>query len=92
MIASSRSFSVAASSSASCADERRRRRRNKNELWCRPCFNNSTSMRRTRVKATRDGKEEDFEDVPSSFSFMVSSSGDDNNNNNNSNKNNNNRR
>ena len=43
------------------------------------------------MKATRDGKEEDFEDVPSSFSFMVSSSGDDNNNNN-SNKNNKNRR
>ena len=44
------------------------------------------------MKATRDENEEDFEDVPSSFSFMVSSSGDDNNNNNNSNKNNNNNR
>jgi len=93
MIASSRYFSVAASSSARGADERRRRRRNKNELWCRPCFNKKTvesSMRRTRVKATRNEDEEDFEDVSSSFSFMVSSGND--NNNNNSNNNNNNRR
>ena len=92
MIASSRYFSVAASSSARGADERRRRR-NKNELWCRPCFNKMTvesSMRRTRVKATRNEDEEDFEDVSSSFSFMVSSGND--NNNNNSNNNNNNRR
>ena len=90
MIASSRYFSVAASSSARGADERRRRRRNKNELWCRPCFNKMTvesSMRRTRVKATRNEDEEDFEDVSSSFSFMVSSGNDNNNNNSNNNNN-----
>ena len=31
----------------------------------------SSSMRRTRAKATRDENEEDCEDVSSSFSFMV---------------------
>ena len=88
---SSRSFSVAtSSSSASCGADERRRRRNKNEL-CRPCFNKtnveSSSMRRTRVKATRNENEEDFEDVPSSFSFMVSSGNDNNTNNSNTNNN-----
>ena len=88
---SSRSFSVAtSSSSASCGADERRRRRNKNEL-CRPCFNKTTvessSMRRTRVKATRNENEEDFEDVPSSFSFMVSSGNDNNTNNSNTNNN-----
>ncbi|CAL6393442.1 unnamed protein product [Bathycoccus prasinos] len=44
-------------------------------------------MRRTRVKATRNENEEDFEDVPSSFSFMVSSGNDNNTNNSNTNNN-----
>jgi hypothetical protein len=43
-------------------------------------------MRRTRAKATRDENEEDFEDVPSFFSFMVSSGDNNNNNNNNNNR------
>ncbi|CAL6413138.1 unnamed protein product [Bathycoccus prasinos] len=44
-------------------------------------------MRRTRVKATRNENEEDFEDVPSSFSFMISSGNDNNTNNSNTNNN-----
>ena len=88
---SSRSFSFClfSSSSASCGADERRRRNIKNEV-CRPCFNKtnveSSSMRRTRAKATRDENEEDFEDVSSSFSFMVSSGDDNNNNNNNNNR------
>ena len=88
---SSRSFPFClfSSSSASCGADERRRRNIKNEL-CRPCFNKtnveSSSMRRTRAKARRDENEEDFEDVPSSFSFMVSSGDNNNNNNNNNNR------